>query len=279
VPHLGYRAWHTSFDHSDRVPKCKRNQRLKCLEPRESCAQIFTSRWSPDGSKIAVASKDKKIRVVDPRNSLSFLTCSSHDSARLVRLVWLDDKHIITTGFNRTATRELILYTLTENGLEVLARQSLDVSPAPLFPFFDVDTSILFLYAKGERTCLCYEIKLDQVTNNFVRLPSFDHHTLQLGLAFLPKRCVDVEKVEIAVAFRLSAATVERVAFSVPRARLEFFQDDVYVPTINVETPATTAEAWLSGTDSQRQTINLNTSNLPLRMSLVVHFTRNPELL
>lgn len=135
-------------------------------------------------------------------------------------MTWLDSQHLLTTGFSRSATRECILYSAVSNEVKIISRNLLDVSPAPLFPFFDADTSILYLYAKGERSCLPFEMKLDQAQDNFAKLPTFGHDTLQLGLAFLPKRYVDTNKVEVSIVLRLTAVTIERVAFSIPRARV-----------------------------------------------------------
>lgn len=183
--------------------------------------QVSSTAWSPTGSHIAVATKSKQLLILDPRASTTApLTVASHSSPRPVRVAWLSPTHVLTTGFNRTASRELLLYSVTDSKVEQIASQSLDVSPAPLFPWFDPDTSILFLYSRGDRSCLAYEVHPEDGAKAFGKLPNFEHGTLQSGYAFMAKTRNDVKKVEIVKAYRLTPGTIETISFTVPRAKV-----------------------------------------------------------
>lgn len=97
----------------------------------------------------------------------------------------------------------------------------MDVSPAPLFPYFDLDTQILLLYSRGDRTCLAFEVHPEAAPGKqLVKLPSFEHGTLQLGWAFLPKKENNIKGVEILSSLRLTSGEVQKVSWSVPRARV-----------------------------------------------------------
>lgn len=63
----------------------------------------------------------------------------------------------------------------------------------------------------------------------FHRLPQFGGNLIH-GFAFLPKKTVDVKKVEVLKALRLTAKTVEEVSFKVPRHKIEFFQVGFALP-------------------------------------------------
>ncbi|KAK4705031.1 coronin-7, partial [Phenoliferia sp. Uapishka_3] len=218
--------------------------------------------WSPDGNLLAVATKSKAIIILDPRSSSEPISTPSHDSIRPVRLAWLSPTHLISTGFSRSATREFILYSASPSSITKLGTQSLDVSPAPLFPYADIDTSILLLYSRGERSCHAFEVQPHDPKNLFGRLPSFEHGTLQAGFAFLNKQRNDIKGCEIIKALRLTPQTVEAVSFSVPRARAEFFQDDIFVKTRDLETPALGAKEWIEGRDAKLRRIDLNRDGL-----------------
>ena len=243
---------------------------------------VFTTAWSADGRRIAVALKDKTLRIFDPRKPNETVTGPGHDSVRPARLIWsvhavverpdahrLDSNHVLTTGFTRSASREVIVHRIGADGkLSVAARKMLDVSPAPLTPVWDGDTSILWLYARGDRTCSAFEIVLDGAVA-LKPLPSFEHGTLQSSWAFLPKTIVDVKEVEIARAFRLTPSTIDTVSFRIPRARAEFFQvrlrgrsqlisqDDVFPPTRLITESATDARAWWGGNDAEQTFVSL----------------------
>lgn len=55
--------------------------------------------------------------------------------------------------------------------------------------------------------------------------------------------------VEFARAYRLTNTTIEPVAFSVPRVRTAFFQDDLLPPTRVLWEAALTAAEWFAGED------------------------------
>lgn len=210
-----------------------------------------------------LACKDHRVRLLDPR-SPSPIEGPSHDSPRPVHIVWCSETHFVTTGFARGAGREVRLLEVTSSDLRLVAKQSLEMSPAALFPHFDCDTGILFLHSKGERIIQAFEVRAQEGPKAFTRLPSFEHSTLQLSVDFLPKKYCDTSKVEVSVAYRLTDKTVERVGFAIPRARVEYFQDDIYLPAVDVGTPSMTIQEWQSGANTPQPRLNLNTRELPL---------------
>ncbi|GJN89289.1 hypothetical protein Rhopal_002269-T1 [Rhodotorula paludigena] len=223
---------------------------------------VSSAAWSPDGSLLAVATKNKQVHVLDPRKPADTLvSTASHDSVRPVRLAWASESHLVSTGFNRAASRELALYNLdgASKQLSQLGKTSLDVSPAPLFPFVDLDTHIVLLYSRGDRSCLAYELNFSPPSpyDAFAKLPTFEHASLQSGFAFLPKTRNNVKAVEIVRALRLTPSTIEIVSFGVPRAKAEFFQDDIFVPTRNVEKPSMTAAEYVAGANKPLEMVDL----------------------
>lgn len=241
--------------------------------------QIHSIAWDYLGTRIAVACKDKKVRILDPRKTSEsdIIMGSAHDSMRPVKVVWVNSHYLITCGFSRSAFREIQLHKLSSDGksLEVVAKANIDVSPAPLFPYYDEDTNILWAYSKGERTCYCFEvvnvIPDSKDKPSLVKLPPFEHGTLQLSFAFLPKQTVDVKAVNVAHAYRLTSNSVMHVRFSIPRAKMDFFQDDIYNGGVTRETtkPDTklSIEEWMGGKDSEERLVNIRPEGMPLRKS------------
>ncbi|BGP31897.1 hypothetical protein JCM10296v2_003676 [Rhodotorula toruloides] len=228
---------------------------------------VSSTAWSPDGLLLALATKNKHVHVLDPRSATSTLiSTAGHDSIRPVRVAWASDKHLLSTGFNRAASRELILYDYDGSKLAQVGKASLDISPAPLFLYCDIDTRIVLLYSRGDRSCLAYEINFHPATPHdaFVKLPHFEHATLQSGFAFFPKTSNDIKSVEIVRALRLTPSTVEAVSFTVPRAKTEYFQDDIFVPTRDVTKPSMTAEEYLSGANKPLEIVDLRPEGMKL---------------
>ena len=86
----------------------------------------------------------------------------------------------LVSGFTRQSERTLTLYR-TED-LSKVASETLNVSPAILIPFYDEDSSTLFLQGKGETTMYCYEVGLD--SPHLFSLSVYKHGGSQ-GFAFL----------------------------------------------------------------------------------------------
>lgn len=71
----------------------------------------------------------------------------------------------------------------------------------------------------------------------------------QRGIAFMPKRGVNMHENELTRAFKtVNDSYIEPVSFIVPR-RSENFQDDIYQPTTGV-TPAMSSSEWLGGKEA-----------------------------
>ena len=78
----------------------------------------------------------------------------------------------------------------------------------------------------------------------------------QRGIAFLPKRGVNVHENEVTRAFKTVNDTyIEPISFIVPR-RAEVFQDDIYPPTIGLK-PAMSAGEWFGGKEGIPPKIDL----------------------
>lgn len=146
----------------------------------------------------------------------------AHDSPRSFRITWIDHEYLISVGFSRGSQRKINLYRLNNSikTIETISSITIDVSPSVLFPVYDPDTSILYVWGKGERVIQAYEIHPQSDKEPIAKLPSYTAGSPQVAVAFLPKRVVDVRKVEVAKALRLTAKTLEEVTFSIPRNKV-----------------------------------------------------------
>jgi dipeptidyl aminopeptidase/acylaminoacyl peptidase len=179
---------------------------------------IFNFSWSSKGDRLAISTKDGHVLVLDPRDPSSAISGPAHDSPRSFQLEWIDDAHLISVGFSRGSQRKINLYNI---GTEVKTISSLlvDISPSVLFARYDPNTCILYVWGKGERVIQAYEVHPD-ANEPIAKLPSYTAGEAQVGVCWLPKRTVDVKKVEVAKVLRLTGKTMEEVSFSIPRNKV-----------------------------------------------------------
>lgn len=158
--------------------------------------------------------------------------------------------------FSRVSERQISVYKKS-NIRAPLNTVGLDVTPAILIPFYDEDSSTLFVTGKGDSTIFTFDI-----TDEHPHVCPLSHHragTSHQGLSFLMKNQCNVAAVEFAKALRLTNNTIEWLSFTVPRLKSELFQDDLFPATRVTWKPSMTAEEWFD--------VNVK-DKLAIRMSL-----------
>jgi coronin-1B/1C/6 len=97
-----------------------------------------------------------------------------------------------------------------------------------------------------------YEYENDK----FEYLSEYKSSDPQRGIAFLPKRGINLHENEVLRCFKtVNDSYIEPVSFIVPR-RSEMFQSDIYPPTIGLK-PGVTASEWFGGKTAMPPKISL----------------------
>ncbi|KAJ1976525.1 hypothetical protein H4R35_002658 [Dimargaris xerosporica] len=210
--------------------------------------------WSHDGTKLAVTTKQKKLRIYNAQTDQVLQVGPSHDSARVSKVFWThDDQYLGSVGFGLGSQRELLLYDLQNLASGPVSRKIIDTSPSVLTPHYDPDCDLLYLQDRGSAHVHCYELH----EKAFAELPRFEGGKPQQSVAFLPKPFSNVAKVEVQRAYRLTLDAVESIGFFVPRKRVEYFQDDVFPATRDLRPTRLSVDAWLSGESTTSDYVDL----------------------
>ncbi|NXL96411.1 CORO7 protein, partial [Tyrannus savana] len=186
----------SSYDMTVRIWDLSAQQEVLCLQGHTD--QIFSMAWSPDGKKLATVSKDGRIRLYEPRRSPHpQQEGPGPEGGRGARLVWVcGGNYLLVSGFDSRSERRILLYraqALPEGPLSVLG---LDVAPSTLLPFYDEDTSVVFLTGKGDTRVFLYEVTPEPPY--FLECNSFTSNEPHKGFVFLPKTTCEVREVEFA---------------------------------------------------------------------------------
>ncbi|NWX05313.1 CORO6 protein, partial [Caloenas nicobarica] len=222
---------------------------------------IYNVGWNRNGSLLVTTCKDKKVRVIDPRKQQIVAEKDKpHDGARPIRAIFMADGKIFTTGFSKMSERQLGLWDL-KNFEEPIALQEMDTSNGVLLPFYDSDSSIVYLCGKGDSSIRYFEITDEAPYVHY--LNTYSSKEPQRGMGFMPKRGLDVSKCEIARFFKLHERKCEPIVMTVPR-KSDLFQDDLYPDTPGPE-PALEADEWLSGKDAEPILISLRDGYVPVK--------------
>ncbi|KAF8925195.1 Coronin-7, partial [Dissophora ornata] len=215
---------------------------------------IFSCDFNHDGSKIVSVCRDKKIRVWDALTGELLQEGPGHDSLRSSRVLWLGESDLVASvGFGRGSQREILLFDSNDLKGGPIDKKLMDISPGVLIPHYDPDTSVLGISARGDRVMKHFEIHLGSRKDVgpgkslFVDVSSLEQTTLQQDVAYLPKRYCDVKELELAKMYRLTYNSVEVIRVSVPRNKKEYFQDELFPDTVDVETATMDASEFFAG--------------------------------
>lgn len=207
--------------------------------------------WDYSGNTYATSCKDKNVRFMDARGATVTSTIeAAHEGAKSVKMTYLGaQNHLLTVGFTKQSMRQFKIWD-PRNLSKELKKQDIDQGSGVIMPFFDGDTSILYLAGKGDGNIRYYEIVGDNCQDIFV-INDFKSSISTKGAAWIPKTAMNVAKCETARILKLSVTNnqtlVEPLSFTVPR-KSETFQDDIYPDTPGT-IPAHTADEWLAGSD------------------------------
>ncbi|KAI0122126.1 DUF1900-domain-containing protein [Daldinia grandis] len=197
--------------------------------------------WNANGTMLVTTSRDKKLRVWDVRQERPAHEGPGHEGAKNSRTVWLGEHNrFATTGFSRMSDRQLALWEPGNNTPIVLS--TLDSISGVCMPFWDDACNCLYLAGKGDGNIRYFEYENDK----FEFLSEYKSIEPQRGIAFVPKRGVNVHENEVMRAYKTVNDTyIEPISFTVPR-RAETFQSDIYPPASGAK-PGIGASDWLSG--------------------------------
>ncbi|KAB5558324.1 hypothetical protein GE09DRAFT_1118787 [Coniochaeta sp. 2T2.1] len=198
--------------------------------------------WSADGGLMVTTSRDKKLRVWDVRQEKPVHEYPGHEGAKNSRAVWMGEHNrIATTGFSRMSDRQIGLW---EPGRKdpIGGFTMLDSISGVCMPFWDDGSNCLYLAGKGDGNIRYFEYENDK----FEFLSEYKSGEPQRGIAFLPRRGINVHENEVMRAFKtVNDSYIEPISFTVPR-RAETFQSDIFPPAVGTK-PGVSALEWLNG--------------------------------
>jgi coronin-1B/1C/6 len=214
---------------------------------------IQSSGWDYWGKQYATASKDKKLRIVDPRAGSIVAEVEAHYGVKGMRVLYLGDKDkIFSQGFSKLSERQYSIWD-PRSLTTPLKSENIDTTAGIMMPFYDNDTCVLYLAGKGDGNIRYYEIVDEAPYIHY--LSEFKSATPQRGMAMVPKVAMDLSTCEIARLLKLTATAIEPINFCVPR-KSDIFQDDLYPPTYSGE-PTVNASQWFAGKNGEPKKISL----------------------
>lgn len=204
--------------------------------------------WDHCGKVWATSSKDKKVRLGDPRsNAVAAEVAEAHAGAKSAKLAFLGEwDRFATIGFTKQSQRQVKFWDVKKLDAPVHTIQ-LDQASGVIVPYYDADTRILYMCGKGDGNIRYYECTPDKPWA--FALSEYRSTQAGKGCCFVPKRGLDVMRCETARCLKLVSQNgqgrVEPLSFIVPR-KSDAFQDDIF-PDTYAGVAACSADEWVAG--------------------------------
>jgi WD40 repeat protein len=229
------------FDHAVRIWDVECQEEKLHLMAGDGITDV---KWNSNGSMLGVLSKDKMVRLYDPRTPDAVMEAKDHQGPKKGSLQWVDSLGLfVTVGSGKSANRSYHIWDPKKLGDGPVKANTIDNASGVLMSHFDPDTSMLYLSGKGSGSIQYYE--LNNTSDIMYKLSEFRGSGSHKGVGWLPKRCMNVAKCEVARALRVMRDSVIPVSFMVPR-KSEMFQTDLF-PDAYAGVSSVSNTDWLDG--------------------------------
>ena len=219
---------------------------------------ILDLAWDYTGNQYATTCKDKNVRLFDGRSGeLTNMIEGAHSGSKSAKCCFLGPSgNMLTVGFTRTSMRQFKIWD-PRDLTKPLKEVDIDQAAGVIMPFYDNDTGMLFLAGKGDGAIHYFDVQ--STAPYAVPLNTYRSTASARGMAFLPKRGVDVSKLEACRLLKLTTNSVEPLSFIVPR-KSDSFQPDLYPDTAACEA-SHTHEQWMGGSNKGPRVISRDPSS------------------
>lgn len=236
---------------------------------------IDDAAFSPRSSLLATTGKDRFCTILNPLSADPVISrFEAKENTRDCQVLWVDHEHVLTIGLATGSMQSVSLWHVASQP-NCLFTLPLGVSPQLPMPFYDPDSNVLIMCSPGSPKVQIFRVIVSpepaiQALSSFVSPTDF------MAQGFLHKTAVNVAEVEILHSLKLSRNKVVSVSWQVPRARKEFFQDDLYVPTLPLA-PIMNAQEWRRGLcGKELDRISLQPADMTC-LSLAPRLERTPK--
>jgi hypothetical protein len=212
----------------------------------------FCLEWNDDGSRLMTVTKDKKVRIVDPRDTKTVLETDGFAGTKSQR-TWFADNigpggYVVGAGQGKGSARQWAMWDSRNFAKPISGFNDIDQGAGSFLGQVDSDNNVWYLGGTGDASIKYFE--LDVAAPYVHPLSEFRNTESTYSLCWLPKRNLDVAKCEIAHCYRvLPKDAIIPISFQVPR-KSDVFQKDLY-PDAYAGVPALDSKQYLAGENAK----------------------------
>jgi len=180
---------------------------------------------------IAITTKELNslVRIIDVYEGKVTKEFLPRNNRKGTQTRWITNDLLLVVGAKPSGTRSVAVYSLSHPEAP-LKDLDIDNANSLMIPFYDPDSMVLWIGSQGGNFIRFFQITTEPPYVEFLSI--MDSKGDVTGLSWFPKSVVDIKKVEVMRCVKLTKDRVLPIEWTVPRKRMEFFQDDLYPETL-----------------------------------------------
>jgi len=208
-----------------------------------------------DANLIATTCKDSYARIFCPRTGELMKEFKVKQSVKDTTPFFVSSTRLLIVGYDSGSSFSASLWDFAKKPQSLGTATIANGNYTPV-SHYDQDTHILFVAQVGGRSVNTLEINEKSPYIEKLSVWKSDMGDF-VGHCFRPKMDGDVMKIEVNLSLQLQKKKVIPITWRVPRKRKEFFQDDLFPPTVDCRSRATVNEWFDSEGNMEAKYINL----------------------
>eukprot|EP00921_Rhytidocystis_pertsovi_P011560 GHVQ01018690.1.p1 GENE.GHVQ01018690.1~~GHVQ01018690.1.p1 ORF type:complete len:457 (-),score=55.61 GHVQ01018690.1:1127-2497(-) len=214
------------------------------------CDKPTHLKWNYDGRLVATVSKDKRLRVFDPRSSgyAAVQDLEAHQGVRAIKCEWIDGSRgsehtLLTTGFSKYAEREIKIWDIRKASVPV-STTTVDKGSSSIFPMWDEACGLLYCWGRGDGNM---RVLSATPCGALVKVEEYRSTVPSKGVCLLPQRYVDVLKFEIGRLYKAEGnGVIQPISLNVRRQGVGTFDQNIF-PDCYAGQAALSCNQWMDG--------------------------------
>ena len=214
--------------------------------------------WSPNGVLIGATTKNKFVKVFDPRNNKLIMKHQINEGFKSAKFAWVDNDTFVTTSWNKAGSKLLKLWDIRKVNQDLTSSEvtstSIDTSKTVTTPFVDRESKLIYTIGKGEAYIHYY----DYSEGNLKKGIDFKATEPSISSVMFERKCLDYNTNEIdRFARYVNSQKVYYISFNIARRNPGF--DQSLYPAVESGEAALSYDQWVGGENAEPIKKEINT--------------------
>ena len=214
--------------------------------------------WNPNGVLIGATTKNKFVRIFDPRNNNEIMKHQINEGFQSAKMAWIDNDTFVTTSWNKAGMKMLKLWDIRKVNEDLtssdVTQVQIDTSKTVTTPFVDRESKLVYTIGKGEAFIHYY----DYSEGTFKKGIDFKATEPSICSVMFERKCLDYNTNEVdRFARYVNSQKVYYISFNIARRNPGF--DQSLYPPVECGEPALTIEQWKGGETDEPIKKEINT--------------------